>query len=159
MDPFFSLSRVRKGPETQAPVSKCLLSGCNFPFSLICSEGGALSVSDWCLWRIHHSIYTLHDCAGFCRPDLVLNKQVTKVTRYLVSNEMLAGMLACLRDSLSALDSSSSMVEVTEDYTTHFLDMYVEKHKGKHLLVRNAVHSSILSEGHHCSRGKTIYSC
>ncbi len=25
------------------------------------------------------------------------------------------------------------MVEVTKDYATHFYDMYVDKHKGKHL--------------------------
>ena len=25
------------------------------------------------------------------------------------------------------------MVEVTKDYATHFFDMYVDKHEGKHL--------------------------
>jgi len=67
------------------------------------------------------------------RPDLVLSKPGAKTVRYLVSNEMLAGVWARLRDRLSALDSSSSMVEVTVDYATHFYDMYIEKHKGKHL--------------------------
>ena len=67
------------------------------------------------------------------RPDLVLSKPGAKVPRYLVSNEMLAGVWARLRDRLSALDSSSSMVEVTKDYATHFCDMYVDKHEGKHL--------------------------
>ena len=67
------------------------------------------------------------------RPDLVLSKPGAKTVRYLVSNEMMAGVWARLRDRLSALDSSSSMVEVTVDYAAHFYDMYIEKHKGKHL--------------------------
>ena len=46
---------------------------------------------------------------------------------------MKAGVWARLRDSLSSLDSSFSMVEVTVDYATHFCDMYVDKQKGKHL--------------------------
>ena len=37
-----------------------------------------------------------------------------------------------VRERLSVLDSSSSLVEVTVDYATHFDDMHVEKHKGKH---------------------------
>ena len=67
------------------------------------------------------------------RPDLVLSKPGAKTVRYLVSNEMMAGVWARLRDRLSALDSSSSMVEVTVDYAAHFYDMYIEKHKGNHL--------------------------
>ena len=67
------------------------------------------------------------------RPDLVLSKPGAKTVRYLVSNEMMAGVWARLRDCLSALDSSSSMVEVTVDYAAHFYDMYIEKHRGKHL--------------------------
>ena len=63
------------------------------------------------------------------RPDLVLSKPGAKAVRYLVSNEMMAGVWARLRDRLSALDSSSSMVEVTVDYAAHFYDMYIEKHK------------------------------
>jgi hypothetical protein len=31
------------------------------------------------------------------------------------------------------LDSSSTMVEVTSAYATHFIDMYVDKHTGKHM--------------------------
>ena len=44
----------------------------------------------------------------------------------------MAGVWARLRDRLSALDSSSSMVEVTVDYEAHFYDMYIEKRKGNH---------------------------
>ena len=43
------------------------------------------------------------------------------------------GVWASLRDRLSLLDSSSTMVEVTPAYATHFIDMYVDKHTGKHL--------------------------
>jgi len=67
------------------------------------------------------------------RPDLVLSKPGAKVPRYLVTNEMKAGVWARLRDRLSSLDSSSAMLEVTMDYATHFCDMYVDKQKGKHL--------------------------
>ena len=67
------------------------------------------------------------------RPDLILSKPGAKTVRYLVSNEMMARVWARLRDRLSALDSSSSMVEVTVDYAAHFYDMYIEKHRGKHL--------------------------
>ena len=67
------------------------------------------------------------------RPDLVLSQPGADKVRYLVTNDMLASVWARLRDCLSALDSSSSMVEVTVDYATHFYDMYVDKHKGKHL--------------------------
>ena len=67
------------------------------------------------------------------RPDLVLSRPAADKVRYLVTNDMLASVWSRLRDRLSALDSSSSMVEVTMDYATHFYDMYVEKHKGKHL--------------------------
>ena len=63
------------------------------------------------------------------RPNLVLSKPGAKTVRYLVSNKMMAGVWALLRDRLSALDSSSSMVEVTLDYAAHFYDMYIEKHK------------------------------
>ena len=67
------------------------------------------------------------------RPNLVLSKPGSTTARHLVSNEMMAGVWARLRDRLSALDSSSSMVEVTLDYAAHFYDMYIEKHRGKHL--------------------------
>ena len=55
------------------------------------------------------------------------------MTQYVVSNEMLVGVWARLRDRLASVDSSSSMVQVTVDYAAHFYDMYVNKHAGKHL--------------------------
>ena len=55
------------------------------------------------------------------------------ITRYLVSNEMLKGVWERLRDRLSAIDSSTSMIEVTVDYAAHSYDMYIEGHTAKHL--------------------------
>jgi hypothetical protein len=67
------------------------------------------------------------------RPDLVISRPDARIVKYLVSNDMFAGVWARLRDRLSSLDSSASMLEVTVDYAAHIYDMYVEKHKGKHL--------------------------
>jgi hypothetical protein len=53
--------------------------------------------------------------------------------RPLVSDAKMRGVWARLRDRLSSLDSSSTMVEVTPAYATHFIDMYVDKHTGKHM--------------------------
>jgi hypothetical protein len=66
-------------------------------------------------------------------PDLVMSKPGAQITQNLVSNEMLAGVWARLRDRLSSVDSSYSMVHVTQDYAAHFYDMYIDKHTGKHL--------------------------
>ncbi len=46
---------------------------------------------------------------------------------------MLENVWVRLRDRLSSLDSSASLVKVTSDYAAHFYDMYVEGHTGKHL--------------------------
>ena len=51
----------------------------------------------------------------------------------LVTDAMLRGVCSRLRDRLSSLDASSTMVEVTPAYATHFIDMYVDKHTGKHM--------------------------
>ena len=55
------------------------------------------------------------------------------ITKYLVSNAMLSGVWVRLRDRLSAIDSSTSMIEVTVEYAAHFYDMYIEGHTAKHL--------------------------
>jgi hypothetical protein len=31
------------------------------------------------------------------------------------------------------MDSSTSTVEITNDYAAHFYDMYINKHDGKHM--------------------------
>lgn len=61
-------------------------------------------------------------------PELYLSP-----TRPLVSDQMLRGVWTRLRDRLSSLDSDSSMLQVTPAYAAHFIDMYVDKHTGKHL--------------------------
>jgi len=53
--------------------------------------------------------------------------------RPVVSDAKMRGVWTRLRDRMSSLDSSSSMVEVTSAYATHFIDMYVDKHTGKHM--------------------------
>jgi len=61
-------------------------------------------------------------------PELYLSP-----TRPLVSDQMLRGVWTRLRDRLSSLDSDSSILHVTPAYAAHFIDMYVDKHTGKHL--------------------------
>jgi len=66
-------------------------------------------------------------------PALITSQPRAAVTTYVISNERLAAVWARLRDRLSSVDASSSMVQVTEDYAAHFYDMYINKHEGKHL--------------------------
>jgi hypothetical protein len=67
------------------------------------------------------------------KPDFILSTSDKGVNKYLVPNAMLENVWARLRDRLSSLDSSTSLIEVTSEYATHFYDMYVEGHTGKHL--------------------------
>jgi hypothetical protein len=67
-----------------------------------------------------------------CKPEFILSTSDKGVNKYLVPNAMLEVVWIRLRDRLSSLDSSTSLVEVTSDYAAHFYDMYVEGHTGKH---------------------------
>ena len=67
------------------------------------------------------------------KPEFILSTSDNGRNTYLVPNAMLEGVWTRLRDRLSSLDSSTSLVEVTSEYAAHFLDMYVEGHTGKHL--------------------------
>ena len=67
------------------------------------------------------------------KPEFILSRSDKGVTKYLVTNDMLGNVWIRLRDRLSSLDSSTSLIEVTTDYAAHFYDMYVEGHTGKHL--------------------------
>jgi len=67
------------------------------------------------------------------KPEFILSTTDKGKNTYLVPNAMLEGVWIRLRDRLSSLDSSTSLIEVTTDYATHFYDMYVEGHTGKHL--------------------------
>jgi hypothetical protein len=66
-------------------------------------------------------------------PALITSRPGAAVTTYVISNDRLAAVWARLRDRLASVDSSSSMVQVTQDYAAHFYDMYINKHEGKHL--------------------------
>ena len=67
------------------------------------------------------------------KPEFILSRSDKGVPRYLVTNAMLENVWIRLRDRLSSLDSSTSLLEVTTDYAAHFYDMYVEGHTGKHV--------------------------
>ena len=67
------------------------------------------------------------------KQESTLSTTDSGVNKYLVSNSMLEDVWTRLRDRLSSLDSSTSLVEVTAEYAAHFYDMYVEGHTGKHL--------------------------
>ena len=66
-------------------------------------------------------------------PSLITSPPGAKIPTYVISNEMLAAVWARLRDRLASVDSSSSMIQITEDYAAHFYSMYIDKHEGKHL--------------------------
>jgi hypothetical protein len=66
-------------------------------------------------------------------PSLVTSKPGAKIPTYVISNERLAAVWTRLRDRLASVNSSTSMVQITEDYAAHFYDMYINKHEGKHL--------------------------
>jgi hypothetical protein len=68
-----------------------------------------------------------------CKPEFIPRTSDMGVNTYLVTNEMLANVWVRLRDRLSLLDSSTSLIEVISGYAAHFYDMYVQGHTGKHL--------------------------
>jgi hypothetical protein len=67
------------------------------------------------------------------KPEFILSTNVKGVHKYLATNEMLENVWVRLRDRLSSLDSSTSLLQVTSEYAAHVYDMYVEGHTGKHL--------------------------
>ncbi len=67
------------------------------------------------------------------KPEFILSCSDKGVNKYLMSNDMIERIWIRLRDCLSSLDSSTSLLEVTSEYAAHFYDMYVEEHTGKHL--------------------------
>jgi hypothetical protein len=67
------------------------------------------------------------------KPEFILSCSDKGVNKYLVSNEMLETVWIHLRDRLSSLDSSTSLLEVTSENAAHFYDMYVGGHTGRHL--------------------------
>jgi hypothetical protein len=53
---------------------------------------------------------------------------------YIVSKKKLRTVWKKLRDCLASVESSTSTVEITNNYAAHFFDMYVNNHDGKHML-------------------------
>ena len=82
------------------------------------------------------------------KPEFILSTNAKGVHKYLVTNEMLENVWVRLRDRLSSLDSSTSLLQVTSEYAAHFYDMYVEGHTGKHLTGRS--YPDIASEPSFC---------
>ncbi len=68
------------------------------------------------------------------KPEFILSCPDKGVNKYLVINEMLETVWIRLRESISSLDSSTSLLEVTSEYAAHFYDMFVGVHTGKHLI-------------------------
>ena len=69
------------------------------------------------------------------RPDLVLSRtRDGAVSRYAVSDDMIKGVFARLRDRLTSESCGSSdlMIQVSPEYGSHFLAMYLEP-EVKHL--------------------------
>jgi hypothetical protein len=50
---------------------------------------------------------------------------------YIISKQRLKTVFSRLRNRLSSLDSSTSTIEVSTEYASHFYDMYIRQHDGK----------------------------
>lgn len=66
-------------------------------------------------------------------PDTIKGFNKNKDPQYIISKTMLKGVWKRLRDRLASLDSSTSTIEITNDYAAHFYDMYINNHDGKHM--------------------------
>ena len=66
-------------------------------------------------------------------PDTVKGYDKNGVPLYIISKQRLKQVFARLRNRLASLDSSTSTIEVTPEYASHFYDMYVKNHDGKHM--------------------------
>jgi hypothetical protein len=66
-------------------------------------------------------------------PDTIKGYNKNKDPQYIISKKMLRGVWKRLRDRLASVDSSTSTVEITNDYAAHFYDMYINNHDGKHM--------------------------
>ena len=66
-------------------------------------------------------------------PDTIKGYDKNGSPMYIISKKMLKEVWKRLRDRIASLDSSTSTVEVTNDYAAHFYDMYIRQHDGKHM--------------------------
>ena len=66
-------------------------------------------------------------------PDTIKGFDKKKEPQYIISKKMLRGVWKRLRDRLASVNSSTSTIEITNDYAAHFYDMYINQHDGKHM--------------------------
>ena len=66
-------------------------------------------------------------------PETIRGYDKNGAAMYIISKKMLKQVWKRLQDRLASLDSSTSTIEVTDDYAAHFYDMYIRQHDGKHM--------------------------
>ena len=77
---------------------------------------------------------TKHEIEKVLRgPDTIKGFDKNKEPQYIISKKMLRGVWKRLRDRLASVNSSTSTIEITNDYAAHFYDMYINQHDGKHM--------------------------
>jgi hypothetical protein len=77
---------------------------------------------------------TMHEIQKVLRgPDTIKGFMKNKAPIYIISQKRLRIVWKRLRDRLATVDSSTSTVDITNDYAAHFYDMYINKHDGKHM--------------------------
>jgi hypothetical protein len=77
---------------------------------------------------------TMYDIEKTLRnPNTIKGFDKNGVPIYITSKQRLKSVFFRLRNRLSSLDSSTSTIEVTTEYASHFYDMYIRQHDGKHM--------------------------
>ena len=66
-------------------------------------------------------------------PDSIKGYNKNKAPICIISKKQLKRVWKRLRDRLASVDSSTSTIEITNDYAAHFYDMYINEHDGKHM--------------------------
>ena len=66
-------------------------------------------------------------------PDTVKGHDKNGSPIYIISKQRLKNVFARLRNRLSSIDSSTSTIEISTEYASHFYDMYIKQHDGKHM--------------------------
>ena len=66
-------------------------------------------------------------------PDTVKGYDKNGAPIYIISKQRLKNVFASLRNRLSSIDSSTSTIEISTEYASHFYDMYIKQHDGKHM--------------------------
>ena len=67
-------------------------------------------------------------------PYSVKGYDKNKAPLYIISKIQLKRVWKRLRNRLASVDSSTSTIEITNDYAAHFYDMYINEHDGKHMM-------------------------